>query len=132
MKHVIDDEVVLSRVPEGPLAPYLAPFATSLQQKGYTRPYVHRHVRLAASFSQWLKQRRVRLRRLKADHAAQYLQWRRRRRRPDRGDPAALDHILEFFAVSGCCPRRSPRPRPARPRERGCKRTHNIYAKTVG
>lgn len=115
MKHAINDQVVLSRVPEGPLAPYLAPFATSLQQQGYTRPYVHRHVRLAASFSRWLKQRRVRLRRLKADHAAQYLQWRHRRRRPDRGDPAALDHILEFLRCERVLPAKKPAPAPRTP-----------------
>ena len=34
MKYVVNDQVVLSRVPEGPLAPYMASFATSLQQQG--------------------------------------------------------------------------------------------------
>ncbi|MGH3441037.1 MAG: tyrosine-type recombinase/integrase, partial [Nitriliruptorales bacterium] len=115
MKHVIDDQVVLSQVPEGPLAAYLAPFATSLQQQGYTRSYVHRHVMLAASFSRWLKQRRVRLRHLKADHAAQYLRWRHRRRRPDRGDPAALNHILEFLRRERVLPAEKPAPPPRTP-----------------
>jgi integrase/recombinase XerD len=115
MKHVIADQVVLSQVPEGPLAPYLAPFATSLQQQGYARSSVHRRVQLAASFSRWLKQRGVRLRRLKADHAAQYLQWRHRRRRPDRGDRAALDHVLEFLWRERVLPAEKPAPPPRTP-----------------
>lgn len=115
MKYVLNDQVVLARVPEGPLAPYLAPFATSLQQQGYARGYVHRQVRLAAGFSRWFKQRDVRLRCLTADHAAQYLQWRHRRRRPYPGDSAALDHVLEFLRAERVLPAAKPAPSPGTP-----------------
>jgi integrase/recombinase XerD len=108
MKHIVNDQVVLSRVPEGPLATYLAAFATSLQQQGYTRRYLHRQVLLAAGFSRWLKQRGVRLRCLTADHGVQYLQWRHRRQRPHRGDPAALDHVLEFLRSERVLPAAKP------------------------
>lgn len=110
MKHIVDGQVVLSRVPEGPLAPYLAKFAASLQRQGYTRGYVHRQVRLAAGFSRWLTQRGVRLRRLDADHGAQYLRWRHRRRRPHGGDSAALDHVLVFLHRERVLP--APKPAP--------------------
>jgi integrase/recombinase XerD len=110
MKYVVNDQVVLSRVPEGPLAAYLAPFASSLQQQGYTRGYVHRQVLLAAGFSRWLKQRGFRLRCLTADHGVQYLQWRHRRQRPHRGDPAALDHVLEFLRRERVLPAAKPAP----------------------
>jgi integrase/recombinase XerD len=57
--HVVNDQVVLSRVPEGPLVANLAPFADSLSQQGYTQHYVHRQVMLAACFSLWLKKTKV-------------------------------------------------------------------------
>ena len=44
MSYALDDDIVLSRVPEGPLAAYLAPFAESLKQQGYTPRYLHRAV----------------------------------------------------------------------------------------
>jgi hypothetical protein len=35
VKCVIDKQIVLSRMPEGPLAAYIGPFAESLREQGY-------------------------------------------------------------------------------------------------
>jgi integrase/recombinase XerD len=97
VKYVINDHLVLSREPEGPLAAYLGPFAESLSRQGYTEHYVHRQVMLAACFSRWLEQTEVLARHVTSEHAARYLRFRYRRRRPNQGDLAALTHVIEFL-----------------------------------
>ena len=97
MQYVINDHLVLSRVPEGPLAAYLGPFAESLNRQGYTQRYIHRQVMLAACFSRWLKQTDVPPHYITSEHPAQFLRFRYRRRRPNQGDTAALGHIIEFL-----------------------------------
>jgi integrase/recombinase XerD len=59
VKYDINDHLVLSRVPEGPLAAYLGPFAESLSRQGYAQRYIHRQVMLAACFSRWIKEPEV-------------------------------------------------------------------------
>ncbi len=97
MKYVINEHLVLSRVPEGPLAPYMGPFAESLTRQGYTPRYIHRQVMLAACFSRWLEQTEVPAHRITSEHPVRYLRFRYRRRRPNQGDPAALGHFIEFL-----------------------------------
>lgn len=97
MSYPLNEHVVLSREPEGPLAPYLAAFAGSLKQQGYAPRYLQRQVMLAADFSRWLQQRGIGRRRIAGDHRSQYLRWRRQRRRPSQGDPAALAHVIDFL-----------------------------------
>jgi site-specific recombinase XerD len=97
VKHVINDHLVLSQAPEGPLAAYLGPFAQSLSRQGYVPRYVHRQVLLAACFSRWLKQTEVARHCITSQHPARYLRFRYRRRRSNLGDPAALCHFIEFL-----------------------------------
>jgi integrase/recombinase XerD len=112
VKYVINDHLVLSRLPDGPLAGYLSPFAQSLSQQGYTPHYVHRQVMLAACFSQWLKQTKVPRHRIRSEHAARYLRLRHRRRRPNTGDRAALCHFVEFLRRERVIPaEKNPTPR---------------------
>lgn len=59
---------------------------------------------LAACFSRWLKQTGVPGRRVTSGHAARYLRCRYRRRRPSRGDHAALEHFVEFLRREGVLP----------------------------
>ena len=73
MKCRIDDNIFLSRAPEGPLAAHIEPFARSLSEQGYTLDSIHRQVLLAACFSRWLKQQRVALRSVTSDHPPGYL-----------------------------------------------------------
>ena len=104
MKCIIDNQVVLARAPEGPLAAHIHSFAKSVREQGYAKHSIHRKVLLAACFSRWLKQRRVRLRGITSDHAARYLQYRGQRIRLHRGDAAALRHLIDFLRRDGVVP----------------------------
>jgi site-specific recombinase XerD len=97
MTYLVQDGVVLSRAPEGPLATYIGSFAKSLREQGYTLDSTHRQALLAACFSQWLKRQGVALRSITSDHPRQYLRYRTRRVRLCRGDAAALRHLLDFL-----------------------------------
>jgi integrase/recombinase XerD len=99
--YIINDQVVLSRAPEGPLAAHIGAFAKSRSAQGYALDSIHRQVRLAACFSDWLKQQRVALRQIRSDHPSRYLHERARRVRPCRGDCAALRHLLDFLRREG-------------------------------
>jgi len=104
VKYTINDRLVLSRVPEGPLARFLGAYAESLSHQGYVERYIHRQVMLAACFSRWLKQTGVLIQRITSGHPTRYLRARHRRRRPNQGDAAALDHLLEFLRREGVVP----------------------------
>jgi site-specific recombinase XerD len=101
MKCIINNHVVLSRPPEGPLAAQINSFAKSLSEPGYSRVSIHRQVLLAAGFSRWLKQKGVGLRSICSDHPVRYLRYRRRHLRPCRGDAAALKRLLGFLRREG-------------------------------
>jgi integrase/recombinase XerD len=97
VKFLIDNRIVLSQAPEGPLATCIEPFAKSMREQGYACYSLHRQVLLAACFSQWLRQREVALRDVTSDHPQQYLRYRARQVRPCRGDTAALRRLLNFL-----------------------------------
>jgi len=97
VKYIVDNRIVLSRAPEGPLAKYILPFERVMREQGYTRYSLYRQVLLAARFSEWLGQRDVALRGITSDHPQQYLRYRARRVRPCRGDAAALRHVLDYL-----------------------------------
>jgi integrase/recombinase XerD len=101
VKYIIDNQVVLSRAPEGPLAAQIGPFARSLSEQGYSLYSIHRQILLAACFSRWLKQQGVALRSITSDHPPRYLRYRARQVRPSRGDLAALRHLLDFLRCKG-------------------------------
>jgi integrase/recombinase XerD len=126
VNYVINDQVVLSRVPEGPLAAYLVPFAQSLSQVGYAQHYIHRQVMLAACFSRWLEQTGVSPHRVTSEHPARYLRCRHRQRRPSQGDPAALGHFIEFLRHERVIPAAKISPRQPTPAER-CVQAYEQY-----
>jgi len=97
VKFIIDNRIILSRAPEGPLARYIVPFVRSMREQGYARYSLYRQVLLAACFSEWLRRREVALRGITSDHPQQYLRYRARRVRPSRGDAAALRHLVDFL-----------------------------------
>jgi integrase/recombinase XerD len=101
VKCVINQQVVLSRAPEGPLAAYIGAFAKSRTEQGYAPFSIHRQVLLAASFSHWLRQKRIALRHISSDHPSRYLRYRARCLRPCSGDPAALRHLIDFLRGDG-------------------------------
>ena len=83
MTFVINRRVVLSQVPEGPLAAYLGLFADSLGAPGYSVKSIHRHVLLGACLSRWLGQKSVTLQDITAGHLTRYL-------RVSRSTPATM------------------------------------------
>ena len=104
MKCVINNQVVLLRRPEGPLASYLDRFANAASTKGYAHRSIRRQVLLATCFSQWLKQEGIELQSITSDHSKQYLQYRYRQLRPNSGDRAALRHLIDFLRFEGVIP----------------------------
>lgn len=126
MAYVVNDYLVLSRVPEGPFAAYLGQFAESLSRQGYAQRYIHRQVMLAACFSRWIKQTEVPPDRITSEHPARYLQSRHRRRRPNQGDAAALGHFIEFLRCERVIPAEKAPIRQLTPTER-CVQTYEQY-----
>lgn len=126
MKCVIDSNLILSRAPEGPVAAYIGPFATSLRERGYAAQSIHRQVLLAASFSGWLARRRLVLGGIASSLVPQYLRYRLRHVRPSRGDVAALKHLLEFLRCEGAIPGEKITRDPTTPAER-CTHTYEQY-----
>lgn len=104
MKCIIENQVVLSRPPEGPIAVQIGSFAKSMSEQGYSLVSIHRQVFLAACFSRWLKQKGIRLRSICSDHPAQYLRYRARHARPCQGDAATLKHLIDFLRRGGVIP----------------------------
>ena len=104
MKHIIDDQVVLSRPLEGPLATQIAAFARCAREEGYALQSRYRRALLAAGFSRWLGQQAVRLRRVSSEHPKRYLRSRARRVQVHNGDAAALRQFLGFLRQHGVIP----------------------------
>lgn len=101
MKCLIDNDVVLARAPDGPLAAYIGTFAESQRTLGYAPGSIHRQALLAACFSHWLKRQGVALRQVRSDHTLRFLRCRARRVRIAPGNAAALRHLLEFLRGQG-------------------------------
>jgi site-specific recombinase XerD len=104
VKYVINNQVVLSRAPEGPLASYIGAFAKSVSAQGYAPDSVYRRILLAACFSRWLRCNAIARHRVASDHAVRYLQYRARRVRIARGDAAGLRHFIDFLRQEGAIP----------------------------
>ncbi|WP_246811466.1 hypothetical protein [Mesorhizobium silamurunense] len=95
MKCFINDDLALSRPPEGPVASYIVPFAEWLGDRGYGLVSMRNQVLLAAGFSKWLGQKGIELSDIGGDHPGRYLLDRAQR--PKLGDTAALRHLLAFL-----------------------------------
>jgi integrase/recombinase XerD len=104
MKCIVNNQVVLSRAPEGPIAAYLGSFAESMSAQGYALDSIHRQVLIAACFSRWLRQQGVGLRSITSDHSARYLRYRARHVRLCGGDAAALRYLIDFLRCEGVVP----------------------------
>ncbi len=101
MKCIIDNQVVLSRAPEGPLAAHINSFARSVREQGYAMISIRRKVLIAECFSRWLEKQGVRLGGITSGHAARYLQYRGQHVRPHNGDAATLRQLIEFLRRDG-------------------------------
>jgi site-specific recombinase XerD len=115
MRYIVNDQVVLSRPLEGPLAGYIGTFAKWANEQGYSFCSLRRQVLLAACFSRWLGQKGVRVHNISSEHAVQYLRYRSRRVQIHKGDTAALRYLIEFLNRAGVIPTETmaePRPNP--------------------
>ena len=126
MRFVINDELVLSRAPDGPVAPYIGAFAKSQSAQGYAPYSIYRQVLLAACFSHWLKITGVTLRHICSDHPSRYLRYRARRLRLIAGDNGALRHLIDFLRREGVIPAEQISPRPLTPAEQ-CAQAYEQY-----
>ena len=105
MRYIVNDQVVLSRPLEGPLAAYIDPFAKWASEQGYAFCSLRRQVLLAACFSRWLGQKDVRVHSVSPEQAVQYLRYRARRVQiHKKGDTAALRYLIEFLNRAGVTP----------------------------
>jgi integrase/recombinase XerD len=104
VNRVVNRQIVLSQSLQGPLAPFIEPFAQSLSQQGYALYSIHRYVLLAAGFSRWLQRKAIGLRGIRADHRAQYLRCRARHLRPRSEDSAALGNLIGYLRIQGAIP----------------------------
>ena len=104
MKYMINDKVVLSVPPEGPLAGYISSFTEWVSEQGYAASSLWQRIHLAACFSKWLGERGVRLRSVSSEHPAHYLRYRARRLQPTRSDVAALRQLLDFLRCENLIP----------------------------
>lgn len=104
MKCVIGNQLVLSRTPEGPIAPHIGSFGEFLSDQGYALSSIHRQVLLAACFSRWLKQKRVEPHRISSDHPKRYLRYRARQVKLRPGDAAALRYLIDFLRNESLIP----------------------------
>lgn len=104
MKYLINNQVVLSQIPLGPLAAHIGSFADFISAQGYALYSTRRQVRLAANFSEWLNLKGIELHRISSDHPKRYLRDRARQAKPCLGDAAALTHLIDFLRGEGVIP----------------------------
>ena len=110
--------VVLARMPEGPLAPWLDGFARFSGAKGYAVGTIQRQLVSAARFSGWLQQERIEPSDVTSDHPALYLRQRARHARPRRGAVEELKQLVEFLRLEGVVPAEAEPASPTTPVER--------------
>ena len=104
MKYIVNDKVVLSRPPDGPLAAQIGLFTDWVSEQGYAARSLWQRVHLAACFSGWLGKQGIRLRSISTEHPAQYLRHRARRLQRCRSDAAALRDFMAFLRQQAVIP----------------------------
>lgn len=90
---------VIERLKQGPIAPYLLSYAEQLSVEGYARQSVCPQLRLISDFSRWLGQKGIAANEVVAEHATDYLRYRKRRGRYH--NSAALVRFLKLLQEQG-------------------------------
>jgi integrase/recombinase XerD len=101
VRATVNNQVVLSRPPEGPLTPYITAFAESMNAQGYGIVSLRFKVRVVADFSRWLKRSAIEVQCINVDHEIRYLRYRARRLKHCGGESAALRHLVDFLQREG-------------------------------
>ena len=104
MKCIINAQGVVSEAQEGPLAPFIAAFAKSLSEDGYSLGSLRQQVRIVAFFSRWLGEKAVRLEEVSPDLVPRFLRHRARRVQPHKGDVAALRRLVDLLRRQAVIP----------------------------
>ena len=99
MKYVVNDQIVLMRPPEGPLAAFIRPFCGWAHEQGYALDSLRQRIWIATGFSRWLGERGLRPPDIHIQHTAQYLKHRARRMSIYPGDAVALQQFLNSCAT---------------------------------
>lgn len=104
MKFLVNNQIVLSQEPEGPIKEYIDAFAERVTKQGYALGSISAQVRLVACFSRWLKDRGIELHNIKPEHVGQYLHYRLQRVKPRDGDACTLNHLIDFLCSNNLIP----------------------------
>jgi len=118
MNRLLKDVAVSTRLPEGPLKPYIGAYAALLLSDGYSRASRCVKTRLVGAFSHWLGRRGTAAHEVVDQHTIDFLRYYHRgRHRRRQGDPATLTRLMELLRNEGVI---APRPPwvPATPSER--------------
>ena len=89
---------------DGPLGPYIDPYAAEMRDEGYTQQTSEKQVRLVADFGRWLARRGVQAQEITAELFRPYLRARTRRRPPTGNDVSALRRLLDLLIRKGVVP----------------------------
>jgi len=126
VKYFINDQVVLMRPPQGPLAASICPFAGWISEQGYAQDSLRQRIRIAVGFSQWLGRRALRPPNIDSQHWADYLRYRARHHKAQPGDAIALSQFREFLCHEGVIAAETVTPSKLTPVER-CTRDFERY-----
>jgi integrase/recombinase XerD len=83
------------RMYAGPLGPYVDDFIESLQEQGYDRHSIRCKIRSVADFSRWIDRRQYALTDLDSGLVSRFIAYRKRTRRYDWGDNAAVRQMID-------------------------------------
>lgn len=104
------------RMREGPLGPHINEFSGLLCEQGYSHQFAGQQIRWLADFSRWLQRQGLHVKDIDAQRIAGYLQYRRRRWRPRRGEHSILKRFLALLRSKGLLPEAPPATQNARQR----------------
>lgn len=86
---------------EGPLAPYLEPYAEYLADRGYSQVSYWKKTFLVSEFSRWLGREKIAASEITAEHEEAFLRYNGECRCPKRGDPIALTSVTSWLRENG-------------------------------
>jgi site-specific recombinase XerD len=102
MDRLLEDLKISAGVEEGPLGPYIGPYAAELLSEGYARFSSCVKIRLVGAFSQWLSRKNVAVNKVIDQHTTDFMRYyNRRRHRHGLGDPTTLKRLLKFLREQG-------------------------------
>lgn len=107
---------VQQRMRQGPLGPYVDEYAGHLCEQGYSHQFAGQQIRWLADFSRWLQRQGLHVKDIDAQRIAGYLQYRRRRWRPRRGEHSILKRFMASLRSKGLLPPEAPAAKGARQR----------------